>query len=412
MRDSERLIPVVDPKSGERIESIFRRANSLVVAKQIAGKRYLRRVQVLRELAPDEIPTKAMIAQAVAWAVKFEEAVRAGKWEIVRASKDRREVATVEELTREYQRAAGRLGRPSEFTVTRNVSSFLLILRRGLGSETVEKRALTVLEGGLVRKFADAMLAGVAKEDQDSRRRTIVSYLNQARSLLSPRMLQEYGDLELPDFKGFMERAGTVAPQVSKRPFTDAEVTIIKAGAKLEAERPDLYPVWFLAYHCALRAGEISQVRREWCRKHELQAQQQQGAGWLNGRGWCWVLDLGTDPAAQLKNAASAGAIPLADDVAEKFLAMTADRDFAVHGELITQRRDVVNRDFPEWMRGQGWTLAGEYAQAVRRYRSEVWAAVHDGYCAERWLRHAHAGVRKFYDSGLFLSRRPLGLGE
>lgn len=412
MRDSERLAPVVDPKSGGRVPGLYVRAGSLVMCRQMMGRRLLRRVSTLRRLQPGEQVSRAMIVEATKFMHAQEQLARAGRWDIMNQTKERREVSTVADLIREYRVAASRLGRPAPDTVARNVASLLLVLRRGLGVDAVEGKALTVLDGQLVKRFADALLAGVAPEGQDSRRRSIVSYLNQARSILAPRMVQEFGGLKLPDLKPFMERAGVVAPPVKKRPFTVAEVEVIRSGARLEHERPDLWPVWFLAYYCALRAGEIAQVRRDWIRKHEVTAQQAQGAAWLNGRGWCWVLDLGADPAARLKNAASAAAIPLADDVAERLLAIGADREWLVPGGTETERRDVVNRDFPKWMREQGWTMDGEYAQAVRRYRSEVWAAVHDGYCAERWLRHSHGGVRSYYDSGLFLARRPLGLAE
>jgi hypothetical protein len=363
----------------------------------------LRRVSTLRRLEPNEAPSRAMIAEARKFMHAQEDLARAGRWDIINQTKERREVSTVGDLVREYRVAAGRLGRPSEFTVTRNVSSLLLVLRRGLGTDSVEGKALTVLDGALVRRFPDG---------KDSRRRSIVSYLNQARSVLGKQFVQEYGGLRLPELKGFMERAGVVAKPVKKQPFTSAEVEIIRSGASLEHDRPDLWPVWFLAYYCALRAGEISQARPGWVRKHEVTAQQALGAQWLAGRNWCWVLDPGVDVGARLKNAASAAPIPLADDVAERLLQLGAGREWFVLGGSEGERRDVVNRSFPKWMREKGWTIEGEYAQAIRRYRSEVWAAVHDGYCAERWLRHAHGGVRAFYDSGLFLARRPLGLGE
>lgn len=411
MRDCERLVPVL--LDGARVPCLFVRGLSLTVCKQIRGRRYLQRVETAAPLDPGKLPTKQQVRGAVSWMREWEQDVLDGRWEEMRRQeKVAVQMASVGDVLRAYERAAGRLGRPSADTVRMNQGALRKVVRVGLGVEDADRVSAEELTGRLVARFAEAELEGA--EDEVSRRRSIVSWMRQARSVFAPRLVQEYEGLTLPDLKGFLERVPVDAEPVKRAPFTVEEVEIIRGGAGLKGPRPDLYAVWALAYFCALRAGEIVQVRREWIRKRELTAvQAEAGKDWLGGRSWCWVLDLGMDPAAQLKTASSAGAIPLADEVAAEVLGLCEGREFVVPGETETKRRDAVNREFPEWLRKQGWPRAREGVQELRAYRRQVWAQRYDDYAAKRWCRHAVQGVDRHYESSdVFVGRRPLGLAD
>lgn len=406
-----KMFEQVTDKAGVAVENLYLRGRTLTMMKMVAGKNYCRRIPHMARLAPSTKPTQQQIKEASAWIRQFEGDVLAQRWDVINNSKLRREVSTIGEITAVYRQATQRLGKPSQSTVESNITSLAKILRDGQGIEKPDGHSSMALSGALVVKFADAMLA---VEDSDSRRRSIVSYLRQARSIFKPKLLEEYraAGLSLPDLDGFLKRAGVEATQRKVSPLGPEEVEILRQGAKWKESQPEVYAGWFLCYYLGLRAGEAAQAKTAWLRKHQVTDIERAAAGWLAGRETVWVWDMGNDPSAQLKNTASAGLVPVADDVAEEILRIAGSREHVIPCSSFTGRHDVVNREMPKAMRNLGWNREGEYAQALRQYRYQTWARKYGELIAEMWLRHAIQGVRRFYDSPVYLTKEPLGLAE
>ncbi len=402
---------VID-KSGSTVECLYiRGGRTLTMMKMVAGKNYCRRIPHMARLAPGAKPTQQQIKEASAWIRQFEGDVLAERWDIIRNSKLKREVSTVGDIVAAYRRATTRLGRPTARTVEANIGSLAKVIKDALGVDSVDRQSSAVLSGSTIVKFAQAMLA---VEDNDSRRRSIVSYLRQARSIFKDKLLEEYKaeGLTLPDLDGFLNRAGVEAPKRVVVQLGPQEIEILQKVRELRDSQPDVYAAWFLCYYLGLRAGEVAQARKSWLRQHQVTDVERAASDWLKDRTHVWVWDMGSDPTARLKREASAGIVPVADDVAAELLNIAGDREYVIPFDKYTARHDAVNRSLPKVMRRLGWTRDGEFAQAIRQYRYQVWARKYGELIAEMWLRHAIQGVRRFYDSPVYLTKQPLGLGE
>ena len=183
---------------------------------------------------------------------------------------------------------------------------------------------------------------------------------------------------------------------------------MLKAGRELRESRPDVYAVWFLGYYFALRAGEIEQAKRSWLREMVPTEVHKETAVWLLNRSTFWVLDMSADPDVRLKTVASAGMIPVADDVAAEFLRICGDREFVLPGG---DRHALAHREFSAWLRGKGWERE-KTTHELRAYRQQVWDARYGREVSESWVRHGIKGVAAHYLGRLNVTRRPLGLDE
>lgn len=326
-------------------------------------------------------------------------------------------VASVGEVFDAYEAAAGRLGEPSGNTVRDNMGALRRVLELGSLEEVrdVRKVSTSALDVELLRRYASRMLERY--EDEEKGRRVVSSLIRQAKGVFSRRMLQEYEGLKLPDgLRKFLDYAPTRAGRVVREPFTPEEVEVLRRGASLKGERPELYMVWLLGYYCALRAGEMVQAKRSWIVEMPVSEDMREASVWLQSRSTFWCLDLAHDRDFAGKTPAAAGFVPLADDVAGELLA-TFERlgggEFLLKGSTPTGRSELVHRVFSRWMREQGWPEAREKtSHALRAFRQEVWARRYGEGVRAMWSRHAVKGVAAHYVSRLDVSRRPLGLGE
>ena len=317
----------------------------------------------------------------------------------------------IREVTDLYRAAAMRIG-PQPKTVANNISALWTVIEKGSdmrwNREDAEAR-VDVLTVDLKRRFADVVQA--ASDDVGRGKRSIISTLGQADSVFSRAMLQEYSSLTIPDLSAYLRYAPVKLLDDEKKravSFTPEQIAIMQSGRELRDTRPDLYAVWFLGFYCALRAGEIEQARTDWIQKRPVDEMMRQTAPWLKHRDFFWVLNL---DAGKVKNTASRGMLPLADDVAAELLRIAGDREYILP---VVDRNALSHDAFSAWMISKGFPPGkGEKkSHALRAYRQRVWRGVRGFDVSEAWVRHRLGGVSKHYLDELVVSAEPLGLDQ
>lgn len=407
---------------GEPVRNLFVRGSSLVWRQQVQGKRLLRAVGV-RRLRPGESLSRDLVKQAVDW-IRRAEAVAVSDVRGIEALdgvRAKRQDVALGKILEAYEAECALRGAPKAETVRDNVSALRRVVEIGLGvsdgAAVGVRRALS--RETIVGYEAEMLRRGEA--DPMRARRTIRGTITQARCVFGRELLGRgaYDRFDLPDLSQFM-KFPLESGFEDRAPFSAEEVRIIRSGAGLRETSPGMYAAWFLGYYLALRQGEMVQVRGDWLRRYELTDLELEGAGWLkemsndqepmtNGRRWVWVLDL---RGGEVKNEASGGIVPVADDVAEEFRRICGDQaGYFLPGETATGRKDVVDVELSGWFKAQGWSRPHK-AHELRAYRMQVWQARYGLEVAGAWARHTIKGVARHYVTRVCFSRRPLGLGE
>lgn len=393
----------------ERVPYLFVRGNKLTWRQTIAGKGYLRSIPLPPVDPSKEIP-RQMVADAKAWIKKAQRIAMQGRHEVLEETKVRRDIKTVGEVCDVFRELARRWGSPSERTIRQYCNSLALVAEIITGAQSGEGVLVSELTGAGLGKVVDHYLE--ANPNAEQARISAFSIVNQARGVFSVRFIgsPEYDALKLPtSILGFLK--GHVCDHTVKgfQPFSQAEVDLLKAGIALKEAEPAAYAHWFLGYYCALRLSEAAQAKASWIRERVITDQER--APWMGKRKTIYVLDLASDPDAQLKTAASAGYVPLADDVAAELRRIAGGREYIVPGPSPTARVDAGRRTLNNWMRTRGWNREKAH-HSFRAYRMQVWFGKYGEECRAAWGRHSTRGVGKYYVSRLYLARAPLGLAE
>lgn len=206
---------------------------------------------------------------------KFIEPAKAGLWSSVASGKLRNNFSNIGQLLRTYEELC--VGKVAPSTVRNNVNSFRLVVRRGLGQDSLPEETLaampsSLLTGKLVADFEEWMAkkAAIEGRDLESNKRSVQGYLRHARSLFKASALPRYGEkgVKLPDVTEFMKRGVERGAKLMKMPPSDAllEKTFFAATNLRAADRP-AYIAWLLGL-CSLRRGEIASMRWDWLVQH------------------------------------------------------------------------------------------------------------------------------------------------
>lgn len=300
------------------------------------------------------------------------------RWESVMGLAVHRPYATIGEVIVKFKELA--LGAIDAVTVRNSVSALRLVVRRGLGQdewtpEQVDRESTLVLTGGLVEGFERWYLKAAAgeQEREEAAKRTVGSYLRQARSLFKSKRLKGYerAGLVLPKLTEFLEEETEVAARAEKMPPNDALLAKTFAAAKgLREADPVGYICWLLAV-CSLRRGEISFLEAGWLVEQGGQA----GIlvprsiaksrvdrfvpvdGWISKELNAWAVQVAVDHLEKLR------AKPGAVDDGHRYLlpAVRRPRAAAPRVQGLTESRPTglrapeVFKRVNAWMRGLGW---------------------------------------------------------
>jgi len=140
-----------------------------------------------------------VIAAAKARAKLIIEPILNSQWETAEKLKSRSGYATIGEVIERYQAGAS----DRAHTVRNNSSALRLIVRTVHGGDA-DRQTSSVLTSELIRHFDRIKMADAKTEPERHRARaSIRSYVVQGRSVVAPRKMRFYEELNLPDLSGF-----------------------------------------------------------------------------------------------------------------------------------------------------------------------------------------------------------------
>jgi integrase len=309
-----------------------------------------------------------VLAAAKARAKLIIEPILNGQWETAEKLKSRSGHATIGELLEQYQ--AGASDRAN--TVRNNSSALRLIVRTVHGADP-DGQSSSVLTGELIRQFERIRMAAAKTEPERHRARaSIRSYVVQARSVVAPRKMRFYEELNLPDLNGFRDERVEMPRRTKPRALNTGVIAAVNAAApKLTTSDPAVYVAFLLFSRLGLRNVEIRNARWNWIE---------------NGR-----IGIIQRPEENFYPKGSEGWVPIAPDVLKelmRFRHLSTD-GYIVPGRTATERKEAVDRRHSAWI-GQWIKDRSKTSYELRRYAgSLVYNATRDILKVRDFLRHA-----------------------
>ena len=202
-----------------------------------------------------------VIAAAKARAKLIIEPILNGQWETAEKLKSRSGYATIGQMLERYKTAA-----EDRAATVRNNSSALRLIVRTVHAYNPDNQSPSVLTAELIRQF-DRIRIATAKTEPERRRTraSIRSYVVQAKSVVTPRKMRFYEDLNLPDFNSFRNEKVEMPKRTKSRALNVGVIAAINAGApKLAVNDPAVYVAFLLFSRLGLRNVEIRNARWHW----------------------------------------------------------------------------------------------------------------------------------------------------
>ena len=309
-----------------------------------------------------------IIAAAKARAKLIIEPILNGQWETAEKLKSRSGYATIGELLERYQAGAG--DRPN---TVRNNSSALRLIIRAVHASDPDRESSSVLTAELIRKFERIRMAAAKTEPERHRARaSIRSYVVQARSVVAPRKMRFYEDINLPNLDGFRNERVEMPKRSKPRALDTGVIAAINAAApKLASTDAAVYVAYLMFSRLGLRNVEIRNAR--W--------------GWIES-GRIGIIER---PEENFYPKGSEGWVPIAPDVLQELMRFRnlSTNDYIVPGVTATERKDAVDRRHSAWV-GQWIKDRSKTSYELRRYAgSLVYNATRDILKVRDFLRHA-----------------------
>ena len=311
----------------------------------------------------------------------YKEAVAGRLDEILGRVRARDDFDTVGALCDAYRAVVRRLGEPEQSTAQRNVMALGRVLRAVHGDVDTDKLSTVVLSQDLVTRYVLACVpAGLTKADEDRARRSLVSTLLQARSVVTRKLMgePELKKLNLPDFEPFRKaNAGKNPTKFLPLPSYELRRKTVRAAARLHRERSPLYPVYLMASCLGMRSAEIHNARWSWIEKDRGQS----------------VMALRNRPEEDFRvKGARPGSVPVPPAALARLMEYRrADSPYILAPATPTERRNLVEREFAAWMVGLGWDALDttKRSHELRRlYGSKLWTKYGKEVCHVR-MRHS-----------------------
>jgi integrase len=354
-----------------RLKNLYLRGDRWYVVAMVHGKRLSKSL----DLDAPEWPVARIRARALLRQIK------ADKWSILTDLSSRKPKAAapvrISECVEIYERQA-----LIHSLRRRTVQDYIASLRLVLGVKDLNIPCSAATRTAVQEYVARSQ---VARGDNDSTRRSIRSTVAQARKIFSQWALDDYraAGLNIPDsIDGFLKCwICKPAPVFYRWPEHSLIQRTHEAAKRLRGPNNDLWAVYLLTYHLALRAGEAAAVRWSWFDTDQT------GRRWLRieAREGEWVGPKGTY-----------GKVPVAGEVWAWLQDIRCGLPYVLPAETKTARKNLVGRSFAAWMRGLGWTCP-KAAHELRKLRGSEWYTAHGVEVAASWLRHTDPGVTARY---------------
>jgi integrase len=291
-----------------------------------------------------------------------------GQWETAEKLKSRSGSATIGDIINLYLSHAQ--DRPS--TIRNNSSALRLLVRTARGGDP-DAHSAAVLTGDLIRQFERIRIAEAKTEPARRRARaSIRSYVVQARSVVAPRKMRFYEEINLPNLDAFRNERVEMPKRSKPRALDTGVIAAINAAApKLASTDPAVYVAFLMFSRLGMRNIEIRNARWSWIE---------------NGR--IGIIERREE---NFYPKGSEGWVPIAPDVLTelmKFRALSTN-DYVVPGVTATDRKEAVDRRHSTWV-GQWIKDRSKTSYELRRYAgSLVYNATRDILKVRDFLRHA-----------------------
>jgi integrase len=310
----------------------------------------------------------SVVAAAKARAKLIIEPILNGQWEVAEKLKSKSGYATIGDIIERYQSQAE--DRPA--TVRNNSSALRLVVRTVHGGDP-DAHSASVLAGDLIRQFERVRMVGATTEPARRRARaSIRSYVVQARSLVAPRKMRFYEDINLPDLDGFRKERVEMPKRSKPRALDKGVIAAINAAAPaLALSDPAVYVAFLMFSRLGLRNVEIRNARWSWIE---------------NGR-----IGIVERSEENFYPKGSEGWVPIAPDVLKELMRFRelSYNDYIVPGVTATERKDAVDRRHSAWV-GHWIKDRSKTSYELRRYAgSLVYNATRDILKVRDFLRHA-----------------------
>ena len=291
-----------------------------------------------------------------------------GQWEIAEKLKSKSGYATVGDIIRGYQSFAE--DRPA--TIRNNIGALRMLVRTVHGGDP-DLKSSAVLTAALIQEFERRRIADAKTEPARRRARTSIrSYVVQARSLIAPRKMRFYENLNLPDLTNFRNERVEMPKRSKPRAIDMGVIAAINAAApKLASTDPPVYVAFLMFSRLGLRNIEIRNARWSWIQ---------------NGR-----IGIIERPEENFYPKGSEGWVPIAPDVLKELMRFRhlSTNDYIVPGVTATDRKRAVDRRHSAWI-GQWIKDRSKTSYELRRYAgSLVYNATRDILKVRDFLRHA-----------------------
>jgi hypothetical protein len=309
-----------------------------------------------------------VIATAKARAKLIIEPILNGQWETAEKLKSRSGYATIGDIIERYLSQAH--DRPA--TIRNNSGALRLLIRTVRGGDP-DAQSAAVLTGDLIRQFEQIRITDAKTEPARRRARaSIRSYVVQARSLVAPRKMRFYEDINLPNLDAFRNERVEMPKRSKPRALDTGVIAAINAAApKLASTDPEVYAAFLMFSRLGLRNVEIRNARWHWIE---------------NGR-----IGIIERPEENFYPKGSEGWVPIAPDVLKELMRFRSlsTNDYIVPGATATERKDAVDRRHSAWV-GQWIKDRSKTSYELRRYAgSLVYNATRDILKVRDFLRHA-----------------------
>src|SRR5262249_45637901 len=273
-----------------------------------------------------------------------------GQWETAEKLKSRSGYSTIGELLERYQASAG-----DRANTVRNNSSALRLIVRTVTAGDPDRQSSSVLTAELIRQFDRIRMAAAKTEPERHRARaSIRSYVVQARSVVAPRKMRFYEELNLAELNSFRNERVEMPKRTKPRALNTGVIAAINAAApQLAASDPAVYVAFLLFSRLGLRNVEIKNARWHWIE---------------NGR-----IGIIQRPEENFYPKGSEGWVPIASDVLQevmRFRQLSTD-GYIVPGKTATERKDAVDRRHSIWV-GQWIKDRSKTSYELRRYAGSL----------------------------------------
>jgi len=391
MNDTYKLVPVLGANK-KPIRNLFTRNGVYYLQAQIHGKRYLR-----------AIPWQTK-SQAAKWVREFIITAKAGRADLLEASKARSSYATIGALIDTYLMGAQEQyaihGHPQPMTAKHNAHRLRYILRHA-GYSQVDRLSTQVLTRELAeRHIAEAVRqAGNDFQMQTRARVSACSSVNQAKSIFTKWAVSYYANrINLPPTVETFRQAGRGAkrPKYVIPPQALREKTMAAAVELKNADQVDLFAVFLLCHDLGMRSGEAVAAQWSWFESCEVDGRLCREIVIKRRADW-------KGPKNQVEHRVPIHDTTWADlTLCREQFAQTSDYQqagFVLPGSTKNLRTELIERRFSCWMRTLGWDRRTypKAAHELRKLAGSKWYTEAGLEWAAAWLGDNPQTVYHYY---------------